>query len=82
LAARVKSGGAVHVKILSPRNGMRIALTDTQSHEVTGLDVGDDATTVTLKAPAVTLPTRYTVVASFTDGFGQESIVEPITVTP
>ena len=33
-------------------------------------------------APPVTMPTRYTVVASFTDGFGQESVVQPVTVVP
>jgi hypothetical protein len=78
----VKSGGSVHVAILSPRNGMRISLTDTQSREVTGVDVGSDASTITLRAPTVTMATRFIVVASFTDGFGQESIVQPITVRP
>jgi hypothetical protein len=78
----VKSGGAISVRILSPRNGMRIALTDAQSHEVAGVDVGADASVVTLRAPTVSLATRDTVVASFTDGFGQESIVQPITILP
>lgn len=80
--SRVPSGGTIHVNILSPRNGMRISLNDGQSNEVTGVNVGADAQTVTLHAPNVTLATRYTVVASFTDGFGQESIVEPVTVAP
>ena len=79
---RVASGAPIHVKILSPRNGMRISLNDTQSNEVTGVNVGADAETITLKAPTVSLATRYTVVASFTDGFGQESVVEPVTVVP
>jgi hypothetical protein len=35
-----------------------------------------------LKAPAVTVAARYTVVASFTDGFGQETIVQPIMIRP
>lgn len=82
LNPRVRSGGTVRVQIISPRNGMRISLNDTQSHEISGVDVGADAQTVTLHAPNVTLATRYTVVASFTDGFGQESIVEPVTVAP
>ncbi|HKU81131.1 MAG TPA: hypothetical protein VJP76_03090 [Candidatus Tumulicola sp.] len=80
--SHVPSGGTIHVKILSPRNGMRISLNDSQSHEISGVDVGADAESVTLHAPNVTLATRYTVVASFTDGFGQESIVEPVTVAP
>lgn len=78
----VKSGGTIHVQILSPRNGMRIALTDTQSREVTGVNVGADQQTVALHAPTVSLATRYIVVASFTDGFGQESIVQPVTIAP
>jgi hypothetical protein len=61
---------------------MRISLTDTQSREVTGVDVGSDASTITLRAPTVTMATRFIVVDSFTDGFGQESIVQPITVRP
>jgi hypothetical protein len=77
-----KSGGSIHVRILSPRNGMRIALTDTQSREVFGTDVGAEATAATLRAPVVRAPARYTVVATFTDGFGQESVVAPVTVAP
>lgn len=82
LSGRAKSGGSIHVQIISPRNGMRISLMDTQSHEITGVNVGSDAQGVTLKAPAVQLATRYIVQASFVDGFGQESIVEPVTVSP
>lgn len=82
LTPRVPSGGTIRVKILSPRNGMRVSLNDGQSHEVSGVNIGADQETVTLHAPSVSLATRYTVVASFTDGFGQESIVEPVTVAP
>lgn len=78
----VKSGGAIHVKILSPHNGMRIALTDAQSHEITGTDVGTDTDSVTMRAPVVWVATRYTVVVTFTDGFGQESVVAPVTIVP
>jgi len=81
-APTVKSGGSIHVKILSPRNGMHLALQDDQSRELSGVDVGATATDVTLRAPVVYVPTKYTVVATFTDGFGQESVVEPVTVTP
>ncbi len=82
LTPKVAGGGAIRVRILSPRNGMRIALTDAQSHEVTGADVGADEDAITLRAPAVSVATRYTIVASFTDGFGQESVIEPVTVVP
>jgi hypothetical protein len=82
LTRTVQNGGVIHVRILSPRNGMRIALTDPQSREVTGVNVGADAESVTLKAPSVTVAARYTVVANFTDGFGQESIVQPVIIRP
>jgi hypothetical protein len=78
----VRSGEAIRVRILSPRNGMRVSLNDTQSHEITGTDVGVEAEAITLRAPSVSVATRYTVVATFTDGFGQESIVQPVTVLP
>jgi hypothetical protein len=78
----VRSGEPISIRILSPRNGMRVALNDAQSHEVVGTNVGADADAVTLRAPSVSLATRYTVVASFTDGFGQESIVQPVTILP
>ncbi|MGA7354479.1 MAG: hypothetical protein WBW76_03520 [Candidatus Cybelea sp.] len=48
LTRTVASGGAIQVRILSPRNGMRIALTDGQSREVAGTNVGADVETVTL----------------------------------
>ncbi|HVN68615.1 MAG TPA: hypothetical protein VMU38_03050 [Candidatus Binatia bacterium] len=83
LAAKtVRSGGSIAVKIISPRNGMRIALVDLQSHEVQGVDVGASDDVVTLHAPTVQAATRYVVQASFTDGFGQESVVAPVTVVP
>lgn len=78
----VKSGAPIQVRIISPRNGMQLALDDMQSHQITAIQVGDDADVVTLKAPTVTVATRYTVVATFVDGFGQESIVQPVTVEP
>ncbi len=82
LTPRVSSGNPIKIRILSPRNGMRVSLTDGQSHEVAHLNAGTDADVVTLPAPAVSVPTRYVVVASFTDGFGQESIVQPVTILP
>lgn len=78
----VHSGDAIVVRIISPRNDMRIALTDAQSHEITAVNAGGDAQSVTLRAPVVSVATRDTIVATFTDAFGQESIVEPVTILP
>jgi hypothetical protein len=82
LTRTVKSGEPLRVRIISPRNGMRIALNDPQSHEVAGSNVGAEAEVITLRAPHVLIPNRYTVVASFTDGFGQESIVQAVRIVP
>jgi len=82
LERQVRGGGKIHVRIISPRSAMQIALTDDRSHAISRLEVGDEANEVTLRAPRVTAPARYTVVASFTDGFGQESIVAPVMITP
>lgn len=78
----VKSGGTVKIKVLTPRPGLRIALADTQSHEIDGMNVGFDQPWVYLRAPDVQLAQRYVIVASFTDGFGQESVVAPLIVAP
>ncbi len=82
LTPEVKSGNPIKIRILSPRNGLRVSLADSQSREIAHLDVGTDADVVALPAPAVSVPTRYVVVASFTDGFGQENIVQPVMILP
>ena len=61
---------------------MRVSLTDGGSHPVAIVDAGRDSEIVTLVAPHVSVTTRYTVVANFTDGFGQESVVAPVTIVP
>ena len=64
-----------------PRNGMRISLMDLQSHEVTGVDAGTAADVVTLRAPTVSVATRYIVEAALpTASVG--NIVAPVTVQP
>jgi hypothetical protein len=82
LTPEVKSGNPIKIRILSPRNGLRVSLADGQSREIAHLDVGTDADIVELPAPAVSVPTRYVVIASFTDGFGQENIVQPVMILP
>jgi hypothetical protein len=79
---KIKSGGAIHMRILSPRNGMVVTLTDMQSKEISTKPIGVDQDTVDIGVPRVSVATRYAVVMNFQDGFGQESVVQPITVTP
>lgn len=78
----VKSRGTIGVRILSPRNGMLLSLTDMQSRQISSKAVGVDQDFVQLRAPRVGVSTRYTVVMSFEDGFGQETIVQTVTVAP
>ncbi len=78
----VKSGGTIGVRILSPRNGMLLSLTDMRSRQISSRAVGIDQDLVQLRAPLVGVATRYVLVMTFDDGFGQESIVQPVTVAP
>jgi hypothetical protein len=61
---------------------MVVTLTDMQSKEISTKPIGVDQDTVDIGVPRVSVATRYAVVMNFQDGFGQESVVQPITVTP
>ena len=78
----VMSGGSILLRVLSPRNGMRISLTDAHSHEIGATDVGAGAHIVTLRAPREPKATRLTVVARFIDALGEENVVRPLTILP
>ena len=82
LTKTVRGGAPIRVRILSPRDGMRVSLLDDRSHEVAAAQIGAEADVITLQTPAVSAASRYIVEANFTDGFGQESVVAPITVLP
>jgi hypothetical protein len=82
IESTVHSGGPIDLRILAPHSGMSIALMDLQSHEVARADVGLHDDVVTLRAPTVAVATPYTLVASFSDGYGQESVIAPITILP
>jgi hypothetical protein len=79
----VRSGDPITVRIITPHNGMQISLADMQSHEVSGTAAPVEPNAeVTLRAPSVSVPTHYTIVATFDDAFGEESVIEPLTVLP
>ena len=82
LTKTVRGGATIRIRIVSPNDGMRVSLMDAQSREVAAVQAGIEGGVVTLPAPSVTIATRYIVEANFRDGFGQESVVEPITVVP
>lgn len=78
----VRSGATIRVRIVAPRNGMRLSLTDTQSRQISSVRVGLTQKIVKIRAPEVRLAARFVLVASFTDGFGQETVVQPVTISP
>ena len=81
-STKVRSGGTIKIHVLTPRDGLRIALTDTASNEISGVEVGLDQDVIYLHAPSVQVAGRYVIVASFRDGFGEESVVAPVVVAP
>ncbi len=76
----INSGATFAVKILHDERQMHVALMDMTGDEITGADVARGQRTVSLTAPHVPKPDKYLVVATFTDGFGQETVVRPLTI--
>jgi hypothetical protein len=76
----VKSGATFPIKILHDEREMHVALMDMTGDEITGVDVAAGQKTISLTAPHVPKPDKYLVVATFTDGYGQETVVRPVTI--
>ncbi|MGH7729202.1 MAG: hypothetical protein ACREM2_10510, partial [Vulcanimicrobiaceae bacterium] len=75
-------GPAIVVRILHPVADLRLALTSVDGNAVSIVDVPPDQRSATLPAPSVSAPTRYDVVATYRDGFGQETVIRPVVVRP
>jgi hypothetical protein len=74
-------GETIVVQVLRHEADLHVALMGSSGTELEGEDVAPDQQTVIL--PALThAPTgRLAVVATFTKGYGQETIVRPISFT-
>jgi hypothetical protein len=61
---------------------MQIALINDQGEELQRLDVARGEDRLQLTAPTVNAPTKMVVLATFAHGFGQDSVVAPVTIRP
>jgi hypothetical protein len=80
--ARVRGGEAFEVMILSYRSHLRLALIDGKGHTVRAADIRSGERGHTLTAPAVKGPTPYSLIATYGDGIGQETLVQSIEADP
>jgi hypothetical protein len=73
-------GATIVVQILRHEADLHIALMGSAGTEIEGEDVAPDQQSVILPAIAHPPTGRFAVVATFTKGFGQETIVRPISL--
>ena len=74
------AGDTVSVRVGGMHGDVRITLTDSAGTTVAEGDGSDGA--LSLAAPNVRAVTKYFVVATFSDGVAQQSVVKPLVVTP
>ncbi len=77
----VHAGDTVRIGIVTPRNGLRLAVTAPDGHDVINELVGDRRE-IALRLPGSPRNTRYTVVATFNRGYGEETMVRELHVAP
>jgi hypothetical protein len=76
----VAPGDPIQIGIVQYEPGLRVALVDPQGQEIAASTVVDDQNEVTLTAPAVAGPAVYTVVATYVNGIGQETVIRNVTI--
>lgn len=59
---------------------LHVSLMGTSTDEIVGIDVRPGERTVLLSPPDTLAPARYAVVATYTSGLGQETLIRPITI--
>ncbi|GAC1307637.1 MAG: hypothetical protein NVSMB19_20470 [Vulcanimicrobiaceae bacterium] len=72
------AGRAIVVRVDRYEKHLHIALMGATSEEISGVDVTPGESSVVLTAPDVLAPTRYEIVATYASGFGQETLIRPI----
>lgn len=80
LADTVAAGEPIKIGIAQNESGMRVALVDPQGQEVAASAVASDQNEVTLNAPAVAGPARYSVTATYKDGVSEQTIIRYLTI--
>jgi hypothetical protein len=78
----VRGGGPLHVSVLRYEPDLHLALVSDDSREIDGEDVDAGVRDVALEVPAVAVPTRFTIVATYDRGTQQETVVAPLSVLP
>lgn len=80
--ATVSPGDAITVGIGGAHGDARISLNDKAGNVLEQGDMPASQNAVTLTAPAVTGPTTYYVVASITQGVGEQTVVRKLRILP
>ena len=80
VAENVAAGEQIRVGIVQYEPGMRVALVDPQGVEVAASVVVDDQNEVSLTAPAIAGPARYTVTATYKRGQSEETVIRNVTI--
>lgn len=79
--ATARAGTSLTVTIMRHEPALRVALVDGNGTELSSRDVPPSAATVALATPANgTRNIRASVVATFAKGFGQETVIRPVTL--
>ncbi len=73
------AGRGIVVRIDRYEKNLHVALLGASSEEIVGSDVAPGESSVVLTPSGVSARARYDVVATYTTGFGQETLVRPIT---
>ncbi len=80
--ASYRSGESIVLPVITALPHMSVALLDGAGQEVQRVAVGPDENQVVFSAPTVASDARYTLVASFSRGLGEESIIHTLLVRP
>lgn len=75
------AGQSIVVAIVRHEPDLHVALMGSSGTELVGQDVAADETSIALAAPEHPPTGRMAIVATFTKGFGQETVIRPITLT-
>jgi hypothetical protein len=74
------AGSSIPVEIVHPEKSLRISLVSPLGEEVAGVDVATGQQTLSFPAPQVATTTKYMIVATYSRGYEQETVIRPIVV--
>jgi len=80
VASAQLSGRPIVVRVLHYEPDLRIAVMAASGEEIASSDVAPDEPAVYLPGVPASASDRYSIIATFSRGFGQETIVRPISV--